>query len=82
MRYAWNFDAESARLPRVGARRPERRWRGSAAGTGRRLSNVDRFVANSTAVADRIARYYGRSAEVIHPPVDTDFFTPGGERGE
>ncbi|HVY60356.1 MAG TPA: glycosyltransferase, partial [Planctomycetota bacterium] len=31
---------------------------------------VDRFVANSRCVASRIARYYGRSSEVIHPPVD------------
>ena len=36
-----------------------------------------------TFVAKRIRRYYGREAEVLHPPVDTDFFTPGGEsRGD
>jgi glycosyltransferase involved in cell wall biosynthesis len=28
-------------------------------------------------VAGRIRRYYGREAEVIPPPVDTDFFSPG-----
>jgi glycosyltransferase involved in cell wall biosynthesis len=28
------------------------------------------FAANSTAVRDRIRRFYGRDAEVIHPPVD------------
>ncbi len=39
-------------------------------------SRVDRFVANSRFVAARIARYYGRDAEVIHPPVDTRFFAP------
>jgi glycosyltransferase involved in cell wall biosynthesis len=33
-------------------------------------------------VAERIHRYYGRTAEVVHPPVDTERFTPGGERGE
>jgi glycosyltransferase involved in cell wall biosynthesis len=38
------------------------------------------FVANSTAVAERIDRFYGRPAQVIHPPVDTELFTPGGER--
>ncbi len=38
---------------------------------------VDAFAANSAYVAARIQRYYGRSAEVIPPPVDTDFFTPG-----
>jgi glycosyltransferase involved in cell wall biosynthesis len=37
---------------------------------------VDRFVANSAHVAGRIARYYNRQATVLHPPVDTAFFTP------
>ncbi len=32
----------------------------------------DRFVANSSHVAHRIAKYYRREAEVIHPPVDID----------
>lgn len=40
---------------------------------------VDLFIANSRFVAARIERYYGRQAEVVHPPVDTDFFTPAGE---
>jgi glycosyltransferase involved in cell wall biosynthesis len=40
-------------------------------------AGVDAFVANSGFVAGRIARYYGRSARTIPPPVDTDFFTPG-----
>ncbi len=34
----------------------------------------DVFVANSRHVAERIARYYGRSAEVVHPPIDVDHF--------
>jgi len=38
---------------------------------------VDYFVANAKAVADRIHRYYRRLADVIYPPVDTDFFGPG-----
>ena len=28
------------------------------------------MVANSTAVAERIRRFYGREAETVHPPVD------------
>jgi len=35
---------------------------------------VDVFVANSRAVAARIARYYRRSAHVIYPPVETTYF--------
>jgi glycosyltransferase involved in cell wall biosynthesis len=38
-------------------------------------ARVDHFIANSKAVARRIERYYRRNAEVVHPPVDTDFFT-------
>jgi glycosyltransferase involved in cell wall biosynthesis len=38
---------------------------------------VHRFLANSAHVAGRIRRYYNRRAAVLHPPVDTRFFTPG-----
>lgn len=34
------------------------------------------IVANSTAVADRIRRWWDRDAAVVHPPVDTETFTP------
>jgi glycosyltransferase involved in cell wall biosynthesis len=34
----------------------------------------DLFVANSQHVANRIERYYGRSAQVVHPPVDVERF--------
>jgi glycosyltransferase involved in cell wall biosynthesis len=43
-------------------------------GAAPRLTTV---VANSTAVADRISRWWGRDdAVVVHPPVDTEGFTP------
>jgi glycosyltransferase involved in cell wall biosynthesis len=59
-------------VPRVAARL--RRWDTASA------RRVDRFVANSAYVATRIQRYYGREAEVLSPPVDTEFFTPGDDR--
>jgi glycosyltransferase involved in cell wall biosynthesis len=34
----------------------------------------DVFVANSRHVAERIQRYYGRSSQIVHPPVDVDHF--------
>ncbi|HEY4897126.1 MAG TPA: glycosyltransferase [Solirubrobacteraceae bacterium] len=37
-------------------------------------SGPDVFVANSAHVAERIERYYGRSSEIVHPPVDVDHF--------
>lgn len=39
-------------------------------------SRVDVLVANSRAVARRIRRWWGRSSTIIHPPVDTGFYTP------
>jgi glycosyltransferase involved in cell wall biosynthesis len=81
MRYAWDqFDAYFGRerAGRLGeaALRPllarMARWDAATA------SRVHRFVANSQFVADRIGRYYGRRADVVHPPVDTEFFHPGG----
>ena len=38
------------------------------------VDRVDLFVANSTYVADRVKRLYGRDAEVLPPPVDTERF--------
>ena len=37
---------------------------------------VDYYVANSQNIADKIKKYYGVKADVIHPPVDTEFFKP------
>lgn len=78
MRYAW--DQEHVYFPdRTGLKARTRglvlsglrSWDVSSA------SRVNLYVANSSFVERRIRTYYGREAEVIHPPVDTDFFTPG-----
>jgi glycosyltransferase involved in cell wall biosynthesis len=46
-------------------------------------ARVDRLVANSRLVAWRIKHYWNRTAEVIPPPVATEYFTPGDEpRGD
>jgi glycosyltransferase involved in cell wall biosynthesis len=37
-----------------------------------------RYLANSSAVAGRIRRHYGRDAAVCHPPVDVTFFEGDG----
>jgi glycosyltransferase involved in cell wall biosynthesis len=75
MRYAWEegfLDGEEVgRLTRLALPRLLRRLRrqdlAGAAGP-------DLFVANSQHVAERIERYYGRSAEVVHPPVAVEHF--------
>ena len=37
---------------------------------------VNYFIANSLHVKKRIKKYYGKEATIIHPPVDTELFTP------
>ncbi|HVT66060.1 MAG TPA: glycosyltransferase [Mycobacteriales bacterium] len=40
----------------------------------RSVRHVDGYAANSTAVAERIERFWGRRSTVIAPPVDTTFY--------
>lgn len=42
------------------------------------VPHLDVVVANSTAVADRIRRWWGVPAQVVAPPVDVARFTPDG----
>jgi glycosyltransferase involved in cell wall biosynthesis len=87
MRYAWDLTHEY-----LGGRGPTRWLRRQAAWPLlHRLrtwdvisaNRVDHFIANSRTVADRIWRCWRREAAVVHPPVDTAFFTPGsGSRGD
>lgn len=35
------------------------------------------YIANSQITRERIQRYWARDAEVVHPPVEVDRFTPG-----
>lgn len=44
-------------------------------------TRVDRYVANSHFVAERIRKYYRREATVVHPPVDADYFDVEGHDG-
>jgi glycosyltransferase involved in cell wall biosynthesis len=81
MRYAWDLQAQYLENSRSG--------RGLAGLYARWLlhrlrmwdlrtaNNVDVFVANSRYIALRIRKVYRREAIVVHPPVDTERFTPG-----
>ncbi|PID58905.1 glycosyl transferase [candidate division KSB3 bacterium] len=40
---------------------------------------VDHFIAISNYIKQRINKHYRRPADVIYPPVDTDFYTPSSE---
>jgi glycosyltransferase involved in cell wall biosynthesis len=77
MRYLWSqspqYARHSGRVTRMGM--------ASIAGylkawELRSAARVDAFIANSRNVAQRIGKTYGRTARVIYPPIDTEFFTP------
>lgn len=79
MRYAWDqFDAYFS--PQRNGRLAYPAIRGTIAWLRRwdraTACRVDAFAANSAWVAGRISRYYGRTATVVPPPVDTEFFRP------
>jgi glycosyltransferase involved in cell wall biosynthesis len=77
MRYAWTFHDEY-----LGARSLKRRLAAPILARlrdwDRRVSDrVDRFVGISRHVCERIRQFYGRESDLVYPPVDTEFFTPG-----
>ena len=86
MRYAWDQQFEYLRAERAqggpkglllrGLLHRLRIW------DHRTAAGVDHFAANSGFVARRIAKCYRREAEVIPPPVDTEFYVPGGARDD
>jgi glycosyltransferase involved in cell wall biosynthesis len=82
MRWAWSFASYSEQETSGAAKRlllppmmhALRKW-------DKRASRYpDHFVANSRTVAARIQRAYGRTAEVIHPPIDVNRFRPSPEQ--
>jgi glycosyltransferase involved in cell wall biosynthesis len=80
-RFLWQYEAYRARealsqavdlalrsvLPRL------RQWDYAAA------QRVDRFIAISTEIRERIRRFYGRESTIIPPPVAVSRFRPSGE---
>jgi glycosyltransferase involved in cell wall biosynthesis len=75
-RWVWNFDSYSQRegmSPAIKASTEKliqllRDWDMSAA------QQPDHFIANSRTTAARILKAYGRTAEIIHPPINVDRF--------
>ena len=84
MRYAWDLQDEYLRA--AGLDRGPLGW--AARFTLNRLrkwdvrsaSGVDVLIANSSHVAGRIRKAYGREAEVLYPPVDVAAFPLGDAR--
>ena len=84
-RYVWQFESYAARENLPGAVRvllrplvaALRRWDYQAA---QRASL--HFVAISTEIQQRIREFYGRSSEIIHPPVDVHRFAPAASHDD
>ncbi|MEI6634656.1 MAG: glycosyltransferase [Chlamydiota bacterium] len=53
-----------------------KRWDVSSA------ARVDRWLAISETVAARLQKVYHKTAEVLYPPVDAGFYTPGGDTSD
>ena len=77
MRYAWGFFEDYFGAASSWAKPPIhfllhrlRKWDKSSNG------GVDVFIAISKHVKNRIFEFYGREAEVVYPPADTEFYTP------
>lgn len=77
MRYAWHLrDLYLEKVPAVA-----RPWVRSQLDQLREWdrttsSQVTQFIANGRTVQQRIKEAYGRESNVIHPPVDVDFYVP------
>jgi glycosyltransferase involved in cell wall biosynthesis len=76
-RYAWNARQETlaARGPvgRAALGAVFQRWRQWDWIAAQR---VDAYIANSQTTKRRVARYFGREATVLHPPVEIERFSP------
>ena len=79
MRYIWDRYDDYFGVERVGKLRSGFLYRPVARMLQRydvkTVPRVDKFVANSTFVANRIKRIYAREADVVPPPVDVDRFS-------
>jgi glycosyltransferase involved in cell wall biosynthesis len=48
----------------------------------RDLSHIEKLVTNSKNTQKRIKTFTQRDADILYPPVDTEYFSPGEERRE
>nr|QBM02023.1 D-inositol-3-phosphate glycosyltransferase [uncultured archaeon] len=88
-RFLWGYDTELARYyarwfdkflaPLYALLVPPLKWI-LRKGDYSAAQKVDYFLANSQEVRSRVKKHYGRDAEVIHPPVDTERFKDEGQK--
>lgn len=86
MRYAW--DLRDQYLAEAGLDHGIKGWLAGQmldrlrSWDARASKRVDQFITNSNFIADRIRRTYNRESTVIHPPVDTNYYSVAGPRSD
>jgi glycosyltransferase involved in cell wall biosynthesis len=77
-RYAWHERERAlAEVPRAVRPMLDFFLRRHRAFDRRALGTVDRFLATGEIARERIRRYWGRDADVLHPPVEVERFSIG-----
>jgi glycosyltransferase involved in cell wall biosynthesis len=77
-RYAWHERERAlAEVPRAVRPMLDFFLRRHRAFDRRALETVDRFLATGEIARERIRRFWGRDAQVLHPPVEVDRFSIG-----
>ncbi|MBI4432050.1 MAG: glycosyltransferase [Candidatus Omnitrophica bacterium] len=83
MRYAWDFFEEYfGKKDRLAQSLIRKLLKGLRKWDQDSSDQVDHFVAISRHVQKRIWNAYQREADVVYPPVDTDFYSPNGRERE
>jgi glycosyltransferase involved in cell wall biosynthesis len=77
-RYAWHEQARArSEVPRALRGVLDVLLRRHRAFDRRAAAGVDRYIANGRLTQERIRRFWGREADVLHPPVDVGRFARG-----
>jgi glycosyltransferase involved in cell wall biosynthesis len=86
MRYAWDLQHQYLREAGLmrGLKGAYTRWLLHRMRLWDRSSalNPDIVLANSSYIAERIQKTWRRDAQVLHPPVDIESFTPAPDKGD
>lgn len=85
MRYAWDYAHQYIKEQKMGPVKGylvERMMRYIRMWDQVSADRVDRYIANSKHVRNRIRKYYRQDAAVLYPPVATTHFKPQKEHGD
>lgn len=83
MRYLWDhYHQYRAEAPMIARAAMPLMYHGLRQWDVSSSARVDRFVANSSFIKQRIGKFWRREADVVHPPVETGLFHRSNELDE